>query len=172
MPILAGVTLALALLLWLAPSVDPTPHLQVTEGSARLVSERVVRALDRRSGGVPVEGASAYVECGAQSELELTWRGAASVELAGPAAFEFGATPRLALESFRSAELEARRGSLAVEVSGLMVFELRAGAVRLVSSPAGVDVLNRGGAVLELCTLEGKKVRVEPGRSVRIAPEG
>ncbi|MEQ1891421.1 MAG: hypothetical protein ABL998_02670 [Planctomycetota bacterium] len=163
--------LTLALLLWLAPSVDPTPRLRVAEGAARLVTERDVRALDPRSGGVALESASAYVECGARSELELAWRGVASVELAGPAAFEFGSAPRLALDSFRSAELEARRGVLSVEVSGLMVFELRAGAVRLLSSPAGVDVLNRGGATLELCTLAGKKVRVEPGRSVRITSE-
>jgi hypothetical protein len=113
----------------------------------------------------------AYAECGARSELELAWRGAASVELAGPAAFEFGARPRLLLESFRSCELEARRGDLSVEVAGLMLFELRAGAARLVSSPSGVEVLNRGGAALELLTLDGKKVRVEPGRSVRIPAE-
>ena len=44
MPILAAVTLALALLLWLAPSVDPIPHLRVSEGSARVVSEGALPA--------------------------------------------------------------------------------------------------------------------------------
>lgn len=162
--------LATTLLLALALTLDPTPRLSVSDGAARLVTRGAVRTLDPRSGEVLVEGRSAYAECAAKSQVELTWRGHASVELSGPAAFEFGAEPRLVLESFRCAELEARRGPLAVEVAGLFVLELSAGAARLVSSPSGVDVTNRGGETLELRTLEGQRVRVAPGKSVRLSP--
>lgn len=160
--------LPLLLLVAPAPTVDPTPRLSVAEGSARLVDGGEVRALDRRSGTVTVAGKTAYVECGARSELELVWRGLASVELEGPAAFEFGATPHLVLESFRTAELEARRGRFTVEVAGTALFELDGNAVQLVSTAAGLELLNRGGTPLAVRTFEGEELRVAGGRRVRI----
>lgn len=148
--------------------LDPTPRLRLSEGSARLVDGGEVRALDRRSGTVAVTGKSAYVECGARTALELVWRGYASVELEGPAAFEFEATPGLVLENFHTAELEARRGRFAVEVAGTARFELTAGAVQLVSSASGLEVLNRGGTPLVVRTFVGEELVVAGGRRVRI----
>jgi len=163
----------LALLLWLAPlPLDPAPRLAVRAGEARLACAREVRVLDRRSGELTLTQPAVYVESGAASTLELTWRARASVTLTGPAAFELGAEPRLVLDRFRTVELEARRGPLAVEISGFALFELGTGAVRLQASPSGVELLNRGGATLELRTLEGKKLRVQPGRTLRLVPEG
>lgn len=162
---------ALSLVLVLAPSVatlDPTPRLRLREGSARLVDGGEVRALDRRTGTVEVSGKHGYVECGARSELELVWRGQASVELSGPAVFEFGARPELLLESFATAELEARRGHFQVEVAGTARFELSGTAVQLVSSAAGLELVNRGGTTLELHTYTGEVLRVAGGRRVRV----
>jgi len=153
----------------LAPvSLDPTPRLRVGAGSARLVEGGEVKALDRRSGSVTVSGRRAYVECGAASELELVWRGLASVALEGPAALEFGADPELVLESFRTAELEARRGRFRVEVAGTARFELGASAVQLVSTAAGLELRNRGGAPLVVLTSAGEELTVAGGERVRI----
>jgi len=166
-----GSVRSLVLLLFLgAPvtTVDPTPRLRLSEGSARLVDGGEVRHLERRSGSVTVSGAEAYLECGARSELELVWRGLASAQVSGPAAFEFGATPHLLLESFRTAELEARRGRFTVEVSGMALFELNGSAVQLVSTPAGLELLNRGGRALTVRTFVGEELSVPSGTRVRI----
>lgn len=162
---------ALLLVLPLLAPIDPTPRLRVNEGHARLALEGGVRELERRTGELAVEGRAAYVEAGAKSTLELTWRGRASATVVGPSSFQFEEEPRLLLENFHTAELEARRAAFEVEVAGLAVFTLEQGAVQLVSTSAGLEVLNRGGRALTLHTLEGRELTVESGRRVRITPD-
>src|SRR5262245_63313158 len=94
----------LAAFLLLAPL--QAPILRVQTGAAQLAERETVRTLDPRSGAVALNEASSWVETGALAELELCWRGQASVRVTGPAAFEVERTAALALERFDSAEIE------------------------------------------------------------------
>src|SRR5262245_16235862 len=117
---------------------EATALLRVTSGEARLAEGRTVLTLDARAGEHALAGAEAWVETSAASAIGLVWRGQAGMKLAGPAAFQLERGPALDLERFRTAEIEVRRGKLALEIAGVGWLELGAGALELASLPDGV----------------------------------
>jgi hypothetical protein len=147
------------------------PVVRMSAGSGRLFSERSVQTLDARTGAVHLAGKSGRVECGAATRVDLAWRGLASATVTGPAAFELAREPGLLLEVFGTAEVEVRRGTLALELAGLGSLELAAGAVRVRCLPDGsAELLNRGGRVVEFWLGERRPLAIGPGQSLRLAP--
>lgn len=143
--------LALTLVAGLAQEPGPQPFLRVTAGGVRLAQEGEVLRLDARSEVRPLGSTLAWIEAGAHSSLELAWRGQASATISGPAALVLARAPRLVLERFQVAEVEVRRGTLELELTGLGHLSLSAAALRLRTLPDGmVELLNRGGSTLEL----------------------
>lgn len=164
--------LVLCLCLGLGHGVQESsaPVVRMTTGSGRLLAEHTVQTLDARSGAVHLAGASGRVESGAAARTELAWRGLASATITGPAAFELGREPGLVLETCATAEVEVRRGTLALELAGLGSLELAAGAVRVRHLPdGGVELLNRGGRTLEFWLGEERPLAVGPGQCLRLA---
>ncbi len=167
--------LVLVLVLVGETPAPPPPHLRLDVGEVRLVEGDTVRALDRRAGAVALAGDSARIECGAQSEFELAWRGLASATVHGPAALELecvpelGGAPRLRLEQAQRLELEVRRGTLTLELSGVGVLEVCSGALQVRARPHGAfELLNRGGAVLELRRDGAEPLSIAAGQRVRV----
>jgi hypothetical protein len=148
----------------------PTPLLRVAAGTVRMVAAGAPRTVEPRSGSVSLGGQATRVESGAQSSFALQWRGLGSVTLEGPAALVLGAGPRLELETCRTAEVELRRGHLTLELVGLGTLELAAGVLQVRALPdGGVEVLNRGGADLELLRPDSRGVlRIAAGERLRL----
>lgn len=169
------VPLLVCLLLAPLESEAPVPLARVTEGAARLQQGAEVRRLEPSSGAWALAARPARLETGARSALELVWRGQASAALTGPLAVTLAVTldhgNELALERFQLAEIEVRRGTLGL-VLELGTLELAPGAVRLRSLPDGVlEILNRGGAALELRRAHGSKVTIPAGQCLRVRAE-
>ena len=162
-----------ALLLALSAGVrqDTAPLLRVTQGQALLAQGREILSLDVNSGAHRLVGRSGWVESRPYSEMELRWPGEASATISGPTSFEFEATPRLHLETFRTAEIEARRGTLVLALAGLGTLDVEVGALQVRSLPNGsVEILNRGASDLTLRRDGEPPVQIPPGRRLRLRP--
>lgn len=166
-----------ALLVWAlvlaGPGGEPATLVRVAQGSARIAQGDEVRSLDPRAGAQALRGEGAALESGAHSQVELVWRGQASATIQGPAAFELTRAPGLSLASFQTAELEVRRGKLALTLAGLGSLELSAGALQVRSLPGGLfELLNRGGSALELERAGAPRVRIAAGQRLRLRALG
>ena len=144
------------------------PVVRVTSGEARLSSGTETRALDARAGAVLL-GAAALVESRPRSQLELTWRGSASVTFDGPAVFELAPGTGLVLQRFQTVEVEVRRGHLVLEFVGLGQLELAGGALQARALPNSlVELVNRGGTPFELRRPGAKPLAIAPGARLRL----
>lgn len=133
------------------PSQLQAPLIRVESGAARLAEGRTVRVLDRRSEAVALAADAGWVETGACTEVTLAWRGQAGARIDGPSSFQVERRPALTLVRFQVAEIEVRRGTLALGFDGVGTLEVGPGALQARSLPGGVlELLNRGGTALEL----------------------
>lgn len=161
--------LVLAASLLLPGAAEGGPIVRVDAGEARLVDGREPRVLDRRSGASALAATKGWVEAGALAEVELAWRGLASARVYGPASFQIAREPGLVLEHAQVLELEVRRGTLALALTGAGSLEVGAGALRVRSLPDGVvELFNRGGGALELRRVGEKSLRIGAGERLRL----
>ncbi len=165
-----------ALSLLFALSARPAPaletlaaHARVTSGRARLVEREAIVELPP-SPRARALAPGAYLELGARSALELTWRGSASVALRGPASLEVHPA-ELRIARFTHLELEVRRGDLLLELPGLRRLEAGPAALELTALPDGtLELVHRGGEPARLLSIEGSRVRtriIRAGERVR-----
>jgi hypothetical protein len=149
----------------------PPVSIDVLEGRVELASESGV---ERRDGGGRelVRDGPAYFEAGATARVRLRWRSCASLELAGPAAFEWreshGPSGGLYLDVKRieRADVEVRRGPLRLELPGGWLVHLARGAAHLQRRPDGsYDVEHVAGAPL-LVGYEPASGQVRPPQTV------
>jgi hypothetical protein len=145
---------------------------RVTSGRAELVLGRELLAFTPATGPRALAG-PAFVELGARGVLELRWSGLASATVSGPAALEVGTgePARLQLVRLAAAEIEARRGTLALELAGGVRLTVERCALGVRALPDGaIELLHRGGAALRVLRPGARReLWLRPGERLRLA---
>jgi hypothetical protein len=163
---------ALFVVLGLGALAGTQATVRVTGGRAELVLGREPLALTP-SACPRALAAPAYVELGARSTLELRWSGLASAAISGPAALEVGPgeRPRLQLLRLARAEIEVRRGTLALELPGGGLLALAHCALGLRALSDGrIELQHRGGAPVRILRPGARReLWLRPGERLRLA---
>ena len=154
---------------------DPVPDacfVRVERGRARLGHGEEGREMIPSLLARPLEVGDS-LELGASSAVELAWRARASARIQGPGALEIAPRGNLWLDRFACAELEVRRGTLAVLWAEGGQLELGPGAVQLTRVTAGVfELYHRGGEPLAWRILDERGAAragwLRPGERIRL----
>ena len=171
LPLLAGPGEELAA----APSLGEV-ELRVRRGRIRLALGREITSRSERDPVLEIEG-PCHFEVGPRSEVELAWRGAASLRVRGAASFGIQPrdepSPRIAFLHLESLEIEVRRGAPRLVLPEDWTLVVPGGAVTVRELPAGdLEVKNHGGAAV---AVESRTERsgdwpdeVPPGARIRL----
>jgi hypothetical protein len=148
-----------------APSVV---RLSVLAGRATLVQAEELRTLTKATGARAVHG-EAFLEVGAKAEVEISWPGAASLGVRGPASLEWDKERGVRVLSAEVLEAEVRRGTLALELPRGWRTELARTALSLAELAGGELVFaNRGAAPIALWPAKGPPKTLAGGAEWRV----
>ncbi|MEZ6013935.1 MAG: hypothetical protein R3F49_02370 [Planctomycetota bacterium] len=188
----AWLALLLALLLALAPVAAARPQgspssarIEVLTGRARLVTAASIEQLSVHNKVLTVVGPT-YLDVRPGGQVRVTWPGAASVLVHGPAGFEWstgapdgGASPgqgdlALSFAALGHVDLEVRRGTVDVELPRAWRTRVSGAALQLDALASGaVELTHHAGAPLSVEWVGERAtsrppVQVRAGSSVRL----